>query len=186
MNSVLSSSISAAKAVIHKNPLFLDTETTGLDTQSEIIEISITDDMGDIVFSSFVKPKDRIGFESFMIHGIDDEMVKDAPTWDQIYPRIREVLKDRLVVIYNAKYDIRLMRQSHGKYKMIWRDEFQAFDLMKLYAEYNGLWDTGFKSYKFVSLKDAGSQCGIVLENTHRATDDCLLSWAVLHHIAGI
>ncbi|HHQ4784521.1 TPA: hypothetical protein ACSPZU_004090, partial [Aeromonas veronii] len=41
----------------------LDTETTGLDDQAEIVEISIIDQLGKVVFDSLVKPQKPIPAE---------------------------------------------------------------------------------------------------------------------------
>ena len=40
----------------------LDTETTGLDSRAEIVEISIIDKHGNTLFDSLIKPKNPILF----------------------------------------------------------------------------------------------------------------------------
>ncbi len=65
---------------LHDQALFLDTETTGLDDQAEIVEIAIADHTGQPVFESLVKPVVPITPHLTAIHGIDNDMVADAPT----------------------------------------------------------------------------------------------------------
>lgn len=173
-----------ARQVLEKNPIYLDTETTGLDKSAEIVEISIVDDSGATLVESLVKPTQLIPAEAMAIHGITQEMVSKAPAWPILYATVRGVLYGRLIVIYNAEYDIRLMQQSHGRYRLPWKDTFQTVDLLKLYAEYRGEWDPYRRGYRFHSLDSAGKQCQISLPNAHRATADTLLSRALLHYIA--
>ena len=95
------------------------------------------------------------------------------------------LLVGRLVVIYNAEFDLRMMQQSHARYRLPWKERLNTFDLLKLYAEFRGEWDPKRRSYRYHSLANAGQQCGISLPNAHRTTADTLLTRALLHHIAG-
>jgi DNA polymerase III epsilon subunit-like protein len=77
-----------------------------------------------------------------------------------------------------------MLQQSHGRYKLPWKEKLTTFDLLKLYAEFRGDWDPYRRSYRYHSLANAGVQCNIHLPNAHRATADTLLTRALLHHIA--
>lgn len=176
--------IEIARKVVNSRPVYLDTETTGLERTDEIVEISIVDDSGDLLFESLVKPTRLIPAAAMRIHGITNEEVAGAPTWPAIWPQVRSVLFGRLVVIYNEEYDIRLMQQSHARYRLPWKEKFNTFDLLKLYAEFRGEWDSYRRSYRYHSLAAAGQHCHITLPNAHRSTADTLLTRAVLHHIA--
>ena len=78
--------------------VLFDTETTGLlkpsardvSEQPEIVEIyavMIGDDYNPIgEFDTLIKPKIPISDELTKIHGISNEMVADAPTFEEIYP----------------------------------------------------------------------------------------------------
>jgi DNA polymerase-3 subunit epsilon len=80
--------------------LIWDTETTGLKqtgsnlmSLDEIIQIGIIDPHGNIVFESLINPvKRRISQEAKMIHGIDLRKLKGAPTFQEIIPKLRELL----------------------------------------------------------------------------------------------
>lgn len=161
-------------------PLFIDTETTGLDRLAEIVEISVIDHFGDVVLDSLVRPMRRIPADVIRVHGITNEMVRDAPTWAEVWPQVEGVLKERFVGVYNAEFDLRMMRQSHRSNGMAWqfRDN-RFFCIMKLYAQFRG-------AYRWQKLEEAGRQCGISLPNTHRAKDDALLARAVLQHMVKV
>lgn len=176
----------AARTVLEKKPVYLDTETTGLRAEDEIVEISIVDDDGSILLDSLVKPSKPIPADASRIHGITDAHVQSARAWPVVWPEVRSILFGRVVVIYNQEFDLRMMMQSHARYRLPWKERFNTFDLLKLYAEYNGDWDARRRSYRYHSLASAGIQCGIQLPNAHRAAADTLLARAVLHHIAGL
>ena len=177
--------IETAKKVLAYRPVYLDTETTGLDGGAEIIEISIIDDEGQVLFESLVRPTQPIPAASSRVHGLYDEDVKTARPWPIVWPEVRSALYNRMIVIYNEEFDMRMLKQTHGRYKMKWAERFQTFDLLKLYAEFRGEWDSYRRSYRYHSLADAGKHCQIHLPNAHRSTADTLLTRAVLHYIAG-
>lgn len=107
----------SAAAWLRSSPLFLDTETTGLDTQAEIIEIAILDAAGTVLLDSLVKPVGPIPPEASAVHGITAQDVVDAPTWRDIGKRVADIISERLVIAHSADFDSRMMRQScelHG------------------------------------------------------------------------
>jgi DNA polymerase III subunit epsilon len=174
-----------AQQALDQNPVFLDTETTGLDKTAEIVEISILDIDGSVLFDSLVRPSKPIPPEVIRIHHITNDMVRGAPTWPVVWPTVRGVLTGRMIAIYNEEFDIRLMKQSHAAYRLPWRENFKTVDVMQLYARYNGEWDSVRGSYRYLSLEKAGLQSKIELPNSHRAKDDTLLTRALLLYMAG-
>ena len=84
--------------------VFLDVETTGLDPRTdEIIEIGILEDAGRVLLDSLVRPeRHRRWPGAEAIHGIAPDDVADAPTLDELRPRIVAAIHDGLVVIYNG------------------------------------------------------------------------------------
>ena len=179
------SAIQEARDLLKNDPVYLDTETTGLHNSAEVIEIGVVDDQGEVLFESFVKPRGKIDPAAFRLHGITQEMLTDAPTWEQIWPQAEAVLLDRRIGVYNVEFDLRLMKQSHNRSWLRWIvPDSNFFDIMKLYARFYGDWDPYHRAFRYQSLELAGKQCGIRLPNAHRAVDDCLLTRALLHHMA--
>lgn len=91
--------------------LILDSETTGL--EGRLIEIALVRPDGSTLFESLVNPK--IHIPNSHLHGITDEMVKDAPDFAAIEPQLRELLhKDprQTVVVYNAEFDAGILRRE--------------------------------------------------------------------------
>jgi DNA polymerase III epsilon subunit-like protein len=177
--------IRKARAYLEQKPVYLDTETTGIGPQAEVIEIGILDDDDQPLFSSLVRPRGAIDPAAARVHGITPEMLAEAPGWADIWPAAQAVLEGRRVGVYNAEFDLRLMKQSHSRSWLRWTlPERNFFDIMDLYARFYGAWDPRRNSYRWQSLELAGQQCGIALPNAHRAIDDCRLTRALLHYIA--
>ena len=144
-----------AQRWLDARPVFLDTETTGLNDLAEIVEISILDDDGLVLLDTLVRPRRPIPADAIRIHGIRNEMVAEAPSWLQIWPEVEAILQGRPVGIYNADFDLRMLKQSHRWNGLVWRPpEMQPFCIMRLYADFRG-------TSRFQSLENAGQQLGI-------------------------
>ncbi len=186
MQSARTQAIQTAKEKLAQRPVYLDTETTGSGPGDEIIEIGIVDDDGQVLFESLVKPTTPISPDARRVHHISDEMLATAPRWMVIWPKVESVLSGRTVAIYNADFDLRLLQQTHARYKMRWSvaDGTSFICIMKLYAQYYGEWNPKTRGYKWQSLENAGRQCRIALPNAHRTIADTLLTRALLRYMA--
>lgn len=171
--------IRRARELLLMDPLFLDTETTGLGPQDEIVEIAILDVDGNALYDSLVQPTRSIPLDATWIHGITDAMVAGAPAWPQVWSEIEELLSTRHVGIYNAEFDLRLLRQSHHHHGLAWDGLRNPFCIMKLYADFYP-----YSGGRYQKLEIAGRQCGIPLPNSHRARADTTLALAVFKRIA--
>ena len=178
--------IQLAQQWISKKPRYLDTETTGTGPHDHIVEISVIDHDGTILVNSLVKPTGKISPAARAIHGITDELVKGAPRWESVWAQVEAAMTNCAVGIYNADFDLRMMRQSHQRNWLRWTDPegVEFFCIMKLYAQFYGEWNPRYGNYRWQSLDQAGRQCGIPLSNSHRAKDDALLTQALLEYMA--
>jgi DNA polymerase III subunit epsilon len=178
--------ITVAREVISKQPIYLDTETTGLNENDEIIEIAIIDHNGSLKLNSLIRPTIQIPMSSTNINGISDPMVRQAPFWNSIWPQVNELLKNHIICTYNSEFDRRMMMQSQRKFKLPWDTGHFFFDIMGLFSIFNHEWDPIHRSYRLIRLENAGIKLGIHLPNSHRSLDDTRLARAVLHSIAGL
>jgi DNA polymerase III subunit epsilon len=85
---------------------FMDLETTGVNLASDrIVELAIVKilpDGSEVRKRRLVNPEMRIPAESSAIHGITDEMVKDAPTFREIANDVRQFLDNCDLAGYNS------------------------------------------------------------------------------------
>ncbi len=83
----------------------VDTETTGVDPDSKIVEVGILKmRFGKIIdrWSSLVNPGIPIPVEATAVHGITDADVANAPTMEQLLPEINQRINDGVALIgYN-------------------------------------------------------------------------------------
>jgi DNA polymerase-3 subunit epsilon len=174
-----------ARNVLRAQPLYLDTETTGLDASAEVIEISLVESSGRPVYESLVQPRRAIPPEATRIHGLSDADLRSAPSWPDVWQAVEPLLRDRTVATYNAAFDRKMLQQTHASYRLEWSEEAaRFFCVMELYARYFGSRRRPGGSFRWHSLEAAGAFLGLALPNRHRATDDALLARAVLERIA--
>jgi DNA polymerase-3 subunit epsilon len=173
--------IALARATIARQPVYLDTETTGLDPWSEIIEIAVLDQDGRPLIDTLIKPTAPIPADATRVHGISNAMTASAAGWAEVWPRVAAALRGRMVAIYNMDYDRRLMRQTHRQNGMRWSSpKAEFFCIMEAYAQFHGQWDPRRRAYRFQRLEEAGRQCQLSLPNSHRARADAELARALL------
>ena len=96
---------------------FLDLETTGVNLASDrIIEIAIIKLMPDgerVRKRKLINPGVPIPKQSSDIHGITDEMVKDAPTFKQVGNEIKQFLENCDLAGYNSnRFDIPMLMEE--------------------------------------------------------------------------
>jgi DNA polymerase-3 subunit epsilon len=185
-SSIRQHAIEQARILVAREPVYLDTETTGLEMADQIVEICILDHDGKPLVDCLVKPKGKIPVLASRIHGITDEMVTDAPTWPELWPQVAAALAGRHVAIYNADFDLGMMKNSHRKYHLSWVFPGESsFCVMKLYAQFYGEWNHYHGSYRWQKLEEAARQCKVAVKGAHRARADALMARGVLHYMAG-
>ena len=146
----------------------LDLETTGLSFRTEkITEIGIMKvKNGEVIdsFSTFVNPEKPIPPKVVEVTNITDDMVKDAPKIDEIFPKMLEFIgEDSILVAHNADFDIGFLK--YNAKQLGYTLENTYLDTLRLAK----LLFPEFKRYKLGLIAD---KLGIVVEVAHRALDD--------------
>ena len=144
--------------------VILDTETTGL-YDAEVVDIAIVNNLGEPLLDTLVKPSIPIPAEVTEIHSITDEIVADAPTFPEVYPRIVEVLENKRILIYNAQFDIKILNDCCELHNLpILMLKKRSDCLMEWAAQWGGYWSYYHKDYRYFPLPSGN----------HRALGDCL------------
>ena len=71
--------IARARVLLDRDPVVIDTETTGVGSQAEVCEIAIVGRTGETVVDTLVRPGRPIPSEATRIHGITNAAVADCP-----------------------------------------------------------------------------------------------------------
>lgn len=174
-----------AKSLLANHVVILDTETTGLDSKSEIVQLAIVSSLGEVLLDTFIKPSVPIG-DAVRIHGITERMVMNAPSFDEVFSQFAALVSNKEIAVYNAPYDARLLEQST---KQPDRKQFirnlEWRDVMMPYAELWGDWSDYHGNYKWQKLGNACRQQGVTVKDAHNALGDCLMTLALLQKISG-
>lgn len=163
----------------------LDTETTGLD-DGEVIQIALLHSSGKPLLDTLIKPVQAIPADATRIHGITTEMCKDAPSWPEIAENLRHVLDGKLLVVYNAVYDRKMMHKSlerHNLPKIEWKEVCKWHCAMEAFAEHYGDWNDYRGNYRWQKLVTAARYCRVPVSDAHSALGDCKMTLGVVMHM---
>lgn len=160
--------------------VILDTETTGLTDEDEIVQIAVIDPTGKALLNTYVQPlragrllEKHDGLSASDINGITPDMLTNAPIWPDVYAQLATILTGKRVVIYNAAFDERMIQDNcrlHG----IVPAPFEAECAMLEYARWYGVWSSYFKDYRWQPLNgghDALGDCLTCLELIKQMVD---------------
>ena len=158
------------------NWLILDTETTGLDEDAEIVQICVTDGAGNVLMDNLLcAPFGKIPAAATAVHHITDEMVKHAPSFFERYKELSALAAGRIVVIYNKAYDMRLIDQSITRFSSYPLLVPLSWDCAMLaYSKYVGEWNDYRKDFKWQKLQGGD----------HSALGDCRATLEVIKKMA--
>lgn len=123
------SSVWAHELMHRQTWCLLDTETTGLGTQDEIVQIALLNWDKEVLLNSFVRPRRPISLDASRVHGITDRDVQDAPGFDQVFLKLLSAVGDREIIIYNAAFDMRLISQSLRPYGIYFRPRSEPISI---------------------------------------------------------
>ena len=148
----------------------LDTETTGATPDDEILQCSLVDGTGKVLFDGLFHP-DKITEwpEAEKFNKISPEMVKEKPTFYAAAPTVEKIIKGHeLLIGYNHEhFDIPILEKYGISLKGV-----PTYDLIQDVAFCCGEWNAKYGDWKYQSLTKAAEH--FVTEFTpHNSTEDC-------------
>lgn len=160
------------------NPLFLDIETTGLDpAKDEILEVGIINVKEQIILSRLLKPiKNTSWPEAQAINKITPEMVQTSQEFRYAKKVISDKLKDRVVYIWNAPFELSFLKAQLKDSAVICAME-EFGDYIKRVQPQN-VSESG--RYK---MQDVAKALGIETKHAHTAIGDARTMLAILNKI---
>lgn len=156
---------------------FIDLETTGVSLSTDrIVEIAIVKLMPDQtrqVKRKLINPEMPIPKSSSDVHGISDEMVKDAPSFKQVANEIKQFIENCDLGGYNSnRFDIPLLMEEFLRAELdVDLSTRKMVDVQHIF--YTMEPRTLSAAYKFYCQKE--------LENAHSAEADVTATIDVLH-----
>ncbi len=98
----------ARDLMISRDFVIFDSETTGLSSPVDFVQIAVVGPTGERLFDSLLKPSCRIEAAARAVHGHSAKSLSGAPRFLEVYPDLLEVLYKRRVIVFNASYDRRV------------------------------------------------------------------------------
>lgn len=157
-----------------------DLETTGLDPEvNEILQISAIKYENHTYVDSLsylIKPiKPIVSNTAFNINHITNEMVKDAPSINEIIPIVLEFLCDEIIIGHNIRFDLSFFTVSLRKlsYPRLTNKYLDTLSLSKQYIK-------GVSNYRLESLNNELSLSSLM---SHNALNDCVITNELFEYI---
>jgi DNA polymerase-3 subunit epsilon/CBS domain-containing protein len=167
----------AATPLMALDAVVIDTETTGLDSsKARIVQIGAVAIRGGAVlrdesFVSLVRPDGPIPLATTAIHGISNDDVRNAPSFDQVRVPFQTFVGSRVVIGHNVGFDLAMFRREHSLLGLVW-EKPRALDT-RLLAE---LCFPGLSGY---TLDHVLAQLDIPAADRHDALADSIVTGQV-------
>jgi len=159
----------------------VDIETTGGSAaQSAITEVAVLLHNGKEVedrFSTLINPESIIPHYITALTGIDNAMVRNAPTFAEIAPTLFQLLQDRIFIAHNVNFDHSFLHYQFKQADLL----FQPRKLCTV--RYAKKLVPGLASY---SLGNLCRSLGIPIEDRHRAAGDATATTLLFEHLLAI
>ena len=150
--------------------IVLDTETTGLDyTKEKMVEFAaVRLENGKIKdeFQTLINPQQHIRKSSIAIHGITQEMVEDAPTEEEVMPKILEFIGDFPIVAHNAIFDYSFLNEASLR--------VSGKELTNARIDSQQMFKEIYPDLESHGLEALTEKFGVELNNHHRAMADTM------------
>ena len=156
----------------------LDTETTGLCAEQggKICEIAVSVSQNGKrleEFTTLLNPEIPMHPSVIAIHGITNEMVRNAPVFAQIAPQLIDMLNGCVLVAHNADFDLSFLKEEM-EHCGLHLPQYPVIDTLKL-ARKNGCFARN-------NLGTIATSLGIDAAGAHRAMADVRMTEKVLYH----
>lgn len=155
---------------------FIDLETTGVNVSTdrivEIAVVKISPDGTKLVKRKLINPLMPIPVGSSEIHGITDEMVKNAPSFKMVANEVKQFVENCDLAGYNSnRFDIPMLIEEFLRAGIEFStDGIKLVDVQKVFHMMEQR--TLGAAYKFY--------CNKVLEGAHGAEVDATATWEIL------
>lgn len=156
--------------------LILDTETNGAGKGAEVIEVSVINTKGETLLDTLVKPKiSTMNPWAQKVHGISLGMLKDAPSWPDVFPELATIADRRTILAWNAPFDAWMLGQTSTTWE-VEHPKWLFVCAMRLYAKKRAIKNRGLHK----AVGDEGLTHLFEQYASHRALGDVVFVLEVL------
>ena len=164
--------------------VIFDVETTGLSARDgdRILEIAAVKTKNFKIidrFESLVNPQRSLSQEVVEIHGISEDILKNAPAADEVLPRMIDFIGGACLVGHNVRFDLGFLCYELAGAGRKLRQDTPVLDTLKLAKDLLPY----LSSYRLSSVALA---LGIIVQETHRAMADVELTATVYERLVAI
>jgi len=164
--------------------VIFDTETTGLDPSSgdRIVEIAALRFKGQeklLEFQSLVNPGRPVSEAAFAVNKISPEMLKSAPSPENVIPKFLDFIQGSCVCSYNAGFDLEFLNNELKILNKPALKDVLIIDALKMAKRVM----PGLERYALWFVSDT---LGIKIRQQHRAFSDVELTLAVFEKLKGM
>lgn len=157
-----------------KEVIVIDTETTGVTENDELLQVAIINGEGKELFVSYVRPTKADRWDGAMkVNGITPLMVSNSPTIEELKDEIQRIVDSCDVIAgYNVGFDLGFLERAG-----ISTEGKEIVDVMKMAGSY---YEPKWGKNRWYKLTDAAAKHGFDYNErkAHDALTDCL---ATLH-----
>lgn len=161
----------------------LDTETTGLGNNDQIIEIAVCDASGRVCYEQRISPSVPINPKAEEIHAISLDDLAGCPKWPEIVNDLKALLTGQTVVTYNSDFDLDMLRNTSQAFQTddAWLNTLNIRCAMELSVQAFG----ATNRYGTISLANAAEAAGVSWPGeAHSAKVDALVTLGVLRTLS--
>ena len=140
LNNSLGRAGQVASHWLDESPIYISTKTTGSGKFAQVVEIALLDAQQNVLFHSQIQPSVAIDKDAELLHGINLSALQGRPSWPQIIDRLQQLVSGRKIIIFDAIYETRILKQSCQAYALDidWIDKLAVNCAMYLSANAYG------------------------------------------------
>ncbi|MFH0754388.1 MAG: 3'-5' exonuclease [Candidatus Omnitrophota bacterium] len=170
--------------IMNMEYVVFDVETTGLSPVDgdRIIELAAARVRRGVVvdrYTTFVNPRRPLNPEAEKLNHISQDMVKDAPTSDEILPRFIEFAGSSCLVAHNASFDIKFVSFELALAGRKLQETIPVLDTIKMSRSF-------LPHLTSQRLEYIAHSLGVAVGTTHRAMADVEILVSVMVRLFGL
>lgn len=153
--------------------VILDTETTGLNDDDQVIQLTIIDLKGKTLINSYFYTDQPVHWAAQKVHNISNKTIKKAPKWTNRWAEIEEILKNKIILAHNKSFDLRLIEQTCDRHNIKIDFDIQSACTLE-YSRYK---------YSIGKLSEVARHLGVKFNSNelHNSLVDCNLCLHVIN-----